>query len=125
MTAKKTARKAPAKPQTPKLEVQKPDSTEPLLAPRTPTPVRDTRAARAAHVPRASNSRPTMGRIVRFQEHMSGGQILDHAAIINRVLADGLVELTVFTAVGPVVKSRVAFSENPLPGMWSWPELIL
>jgi hypothetical protein len=76
-------------------------------------------------VRRAITNQVSIGRIVVHREYQSGGTYIDSAAIVNRVLDDGLVELTVFTPGGPVVKPRVSQArEAPMPGHWHWPVML-
>lgn len=79
--------------------------------------------------------KPSVGRIVHYHTY-PGEQ--PWAAIISRVWPDGLVDLTCFPPVefaeqeefapgrascasAPWYSKKVPFSEEVMPGTWSWP----
>lgn len=77
---------------------------------------------------------PSIGRVVHYHSYgTSGGEFKPEprAAIITQVLApdesdenDPYVGLAVLNPTGMFFNACVAYSEEPLPGCWSWPPRI-
>lgn len=62
----------------------------------------------------------TAGRIVHYYP-LTEGDLEPIAAQVNRETNDiGTAQLTVFEVTGPRCIHRVAYSESPAPGCWSW-----